>query len=62
MLLCCAELLTKLTPCLEDRDSLAQVSAMLTPLQNSLTSASSHSLAGTSNTASKRKTSDMFHR
>lgn len=50
------ELLTKLTPYTEDKDSLEQVSAMLTPLQNKLSSACS------SSQALVRKASDVFHR
>merc|ERR1719203_1349156 len=59
------ELLTKLTPYREDRDSLEQVSAMLTPLHNKLTTAATSSMAvgpvGAGITG-KRKASDVFHR
>jgi len=59
------ELLTKLTPYREDRDSLEQVSAMLTPLHNKLTTAATSSIAvgpvGAGITG-KRKASDVFHR
>jgi len=56
------ELLTKLTPFKEDKDSLEQVSAMLTPLHNELTSACANSQAAGPSQGSKRKTSDVFHR
>jgi son of sevenless-like protein len=59
------ELLTKLTPYKEDQDSLEQVSAMLTPLQNKLTSAATVSqVVGPigAGITGKRKASDVFHR
>eukprot|EP00092_Neocalanus_flemingeri_P012439 GFUD01013410.1.p1 GENE.GFUD01013410.1~~GFUD01013410.1.p1 ORF type:complete len:1387 (-),score=368.57 GFUD01013410.1:1178-5338(-) len=57
------ELLTKLTPHSEDKDSLEQVSAMLTPLHNKLTTACATSQAvGPAQSGNKRKASDVFHR
>jgi len=57
------ELLTKLTPYSEDKDSLEQVSAMLTPLHNKLTTASANSqVVGPAQAGNKRKASDVFHR
>ena len=58
------ELLTRLTPCSEDRDSLEQVSAMLTPLHNKLSSARESTQVVGSILFGKpgRKQSDVFHR
>ena len=58
------ELLTRLTPCSEDRDSLEQVSAMLTPLHNKLSSARESSQLVSSILGGKpgRKQSEVFHR
>jgi len=58
------DLLTKLTPYSEDKDSLQQVYAMLTPLKNKLSNAdaSSPALLWSSLPGSKRKFSDVFQR
>ena len=59
-----ADLLTKLTPFTEDRDSLEQVAAMLSPLQAKLTAActSSHILGNFLSGKPVRKQSEVFHR
>ena len=59
------ELLTKLTPNLEDRDILKQVAAMLTPLHNKLnTACAASSVLGPigAGLLGKRKASDVYHR
>ena len=59
-----SELLTKLTPFKEDKDSLEQVSAMLSPLQGKLSSACSSSVLVSNFLSGKpvRKQSEVFHR
>ena len=59
-----ADLLTKLTPFTEDRDSLEQVAAMLSPLQGKLTAActSSQILGNFLSGKPVRKQSEVFHR
>ena len=58
------ELLTKLTPFKEDKDSLEQVAAMLSPLQGKLSSACSSSVLVSNFLSGKpvRKQSEVFHR
>ena len=58
------ELLTKLTPFKEDKDSLEQVAAMLSPLQGKLTTACSSSVLVSNFLSGKpvRKQSEVFHR
>jgi len=58
------ESLTKLTPYSEDKDSLEQVSAMLTPLHNKLVTAcaGSQAVCQAQQAGNKRKASDVFQR